>query len=356
MGQYTGTVYYSSLPHLSLTKYIRITFVPHKCDEKKMSSTTFRTVPQTDRITTFTEFQLPLAVDLSELKLYGESELSVKWVAILDPLRNARGWKQGSWGRIVERPETVLLVSGTYTRSTAFFSHHSLLPLEWDSREALDDFKQSSEYEIYLKGISELGDPVSCDVVFPGLGVARNSQEYRPSITKIYFPHPVTQEKRDVASHVSSIFTPAIVHACHFGSSDESTSSIEERSEKRAKRFKGYHSGTSKGWKMQSEVVGGVEMDVLVWVYWWFSAETEEMGKKGRDAQFHRPPGENMSNFQIWEQKMRDVGAVDLVEEHWECSFICPTWEKIQAETKASLARNVNAKPLTFDQVFGSMQ
>lgn len=66
--------------------------IPHLI---KMST---RTSPQTDQITTLTDFRLPSDINLSDLKLYGDSELSLKWLAILDPLRNAPGWKQGSWG------------------------------------------------------------------------------------------------------------------------------------------------------------------------------------------------------------------------------------------------------------------
>ena len=97
-------------------------------------------------------------------------------------------------------------------------------------------------------------------------------------------------------------------------------------------------------------------MDVLIWVYWWFNAETEEKGKRCRDRQFHRPPRENLSNFEVWQQKMREVGAVSSVEEHWECQYICGNWEKMQAEAQARPARSHNAQPLTFDQVFGLAQ
>lgn len=174
------------------------------------------------------------------------------------------------------------------------------MPLEWDSKQSIEAFKSAPEYSIYLKGFSEHGEPVVQEVVFQGMGMARNSTNYRPSITKIYFPHPITEVQKAAANSVRGIYIPSIVHTCHFGSREDSTTSMEQRREIRAKKFKGYYSSTSRVWKLQSEIVEEVERNVLVWVYWWFSAETEEKGKRGRDAQFHRPPGENMSNFEIW--------------------------------------------------------
>ena len=232
------------------------------------------------------------------------------------------------------------------------------MPPEWASQQSLEAFKHSPEYDIYFKGISEHGQPASEEVVFPGMGMgmARNSTHYRPSITKIYFPHPITEEHKSAVRNFSGIYTPSIVRTCHFGSREKSTTSVEQRREAQAKKFKGYYSNTSQGWKLQFENVEGVEMDVLIWVYWWFNAETEQKGKRCRGRQFHRPRRENLSNFEVWQQKMREVGAVSSVEEHWECQYICQTWEKMQAEAQARLPRSHNAQPLTFDQVFGPAQ
>jgi len=100
----------------------------------------------------------------------------------------------------------------------------------------------------------------------------------------------------------------------------------------------------------------GVEMEVFIWVYNWFNAEMEEKGKNGVDGQSARYPHERrgLSNHKLWTALMIDCGAVSFVEEHWENCHIWMTWEKSQREAKEYAAQMVNARPLTFDEVFGS--
>ncbi len=65
-------------------------------------------------ITNFIEFQLPVDEDVSGVFDYrkADEELSKKWIGIMQPLREAMGWEGAWWGRIIERPHTMLLASG----------------------------------------------------------------------------------------------------------------------------------------------------------------------------------------------------------------------------------------------------
>lgn len=67
-------------------------------------------------LTSFIEFQLAIDEDVSEVFDYNKADddMSKKWIKIMQPLRTAMGWQGGSWGRIVERPDTVLLLCGEF--------------------------------------------------------------------------------------------------------------------------------------------------------------------------------------------------------------------------------------------------
>ncbi|KAE9367242.1 hypothetical protein N431DRAFT_472245 [Stipitochalara longipes BDJ] len=298
--------------------------------------------PDPNLITTITEFQLSTNVNISELNFDKDSGISAKWAMTLNPLRNAPGWKHAQWGRLIERPETVLLIS------------------DWTSRHLLEDFKNSPEYDIYFKWLSELGLPKYHEVYFPN-GVVRDNK-YRPSITKIYFPAPVTDQQKEAIERIYGIYTPNIVRSCRFGMGEEAAGRTQEEIEKdriaRASRYRGYYSGFSKGWKLELEERNGVKMEVLIWVYNWFDDEKEQKGKNSADGQSIRFPnvGRGLNNDEVWKAQMIDCGAVEFVEEHWENHYIWETWEKSQREAKARLAQRVNALPLTFNEVFGAAE
>jgi len=93
----------SSLAILSTTKALN----------SKMPPKLTQNPPDPDLITTITEFQISPDINILELNLDDGSLLSAKWAKVMNPLRNTPGWKYAQWGRLIERPDTVLLVSGT---------------------------------------------------------------------------------------------------------------------------------------------------------------------------------------------------------------------------------------------------
>jgi hypothetical protein len=195
-------------------------------------------------------------------------------------------------------------------------------------------------------------------VYFPNTVLRDN--KYRPSITKIYFPAPVSQEQKETIQKIYGIYTPTIVRACRFGMAEDETPRTQEEMEKdriaRVSRFRGYYSGFSKGWMLGNEERGGVEMEVLVWIYNWFDEEKEEMGKNGASRQSGRSlyAGKGLSNHEVWKAQMRDCGAVEFVEEHWENHYVRETWERFQRESEARVAQLANSRPLAFDEIFGA--
>jgi len=88
--------------------------------------------------------------------------------------------------------------------------------------------------------------------------------KYRPSITKIYFPTPVSQDQKEAIQKIYGIYTPTIVRACRFGMAEDEVVRTEEEMERdriaRASRFRGYYSGFSKGWMLGNKERGGVEV------------------------------------------------------------------------------------------------
>lgn len=83
-------------------------------------------------IFTFTEIHMPTSVvDMSMNFVDGSSEYGRKLVASLRQLREALGSSYMSWGRLIERPEYILLVAGILSnyqqRFLFFFSLASLM-------------------------------------------------------------------------------------------------------------------------------------------------------------------------------------------------------------------------------------
>ncbi len=61
-----------------------------------------------------------------------------------------------------------------------------------------------------------------------------------------------------------------------------------------------------------------------------------------------------MSNHEVWKAQIRDCGAVEFVEEHWENHYVRETWERFQRESEARVVQLANSRPLNFDEVFGA--
>ena len=309
-----------------------------------------------DRTTTFTEFDLPSEEDISQVFQSEGTELVRKWTKVLQPLREAEGWEGGSWGRIVERPQTILLVSGInspiQTLKLSFFDSEihiyeaiDLIFADWKSRQYLDDFQNSPGYSTYADGLAALGQCSSVEVAFPSRVV--RIQPSRPTITKVYFPNPVTTEQREAVAKNTGI------HIMGGFSTNSRERTAEGKLVRKYKHDRGWLSlPPSRGWKLGLEKKEDLDMEVCVWIHYWTSPEKESDGKSSLAPNIPYKKGNNMSHLGCWQQQMREAGAVDFEEEHWECHSVPKTSEAMSAGIAANLEMGAAALRQSFSEVY----
>lgn len=65
-----------------------------------------------DSIATWTEFRVPEDENLFDIGQGSTpSKSSTKWINIMRPLVEAAGHEKSQWGRVIERPDTVILAT-----------------------------------------------------------------------------------------------------------------------------------------------------------------------------------------------------------------------------------------------------
>lgn len=74
------------------------------------------TASERTRITSWTEFELPIEDGIPRIYSLASSNadepFTARWAEVLQPLRDAPGFLGGEWGRIIECPARVLLLTG----------------------------------------------------------------------------------------------------------------------------------------------------------------------------------------------------------------------------------------------------
>ncbi|RFU32841.1 hypothetical protein B7463_g3503, partial [Scytalidium lignicola] len=215
------------------------------------------------------EFQLPIEDDISDVynPKVEETEFAIKWREILQPMRDAPGFEGGEWGRIIERPDTILLLTG-----------NDLFSKRW-------------------------------------LPVGSGRLPFN-TIHRVYFPAPVKPAIMESVKRMRGIHSACL-------SSHAKRIIVDGKSiVKRDPGWPGWvTSAPMVGWKLETEKINGVEMQVAIWIHYWTSSEKEDDGKSTQTEP--RMPGiVNPTRLEDWENRIRDAGAVSWSEEHWENSPI----------------------------------
>lgn len=242
---------------------------------------------QTSHLTAPTSWiviQIPVDKIISDSK----SEEGKKWLEIIKPLakESQPGFEHGVWGRLIEQPEEVWLITG------------------WKTFEAIQKFEESDIHEGQLKVMRELSGGKEPIITHAGLsGDFWNMLTDYTGMMDIYFPDNIEDETEKRINDLKGLiysFAPG------------------KRSGKSA-----YNGKALKGWVNESVEFEEKQTRVLRYLHYWNSKEGEEEFKA--EAGFFTEAGEWKNIFSEWVASLEEEGMLGIKEVH--CKFETIPWK-----------------------------
>ncbi|ESZ91947.1 hypothetical protein SBOR_7692 [Sclerotinia borealis F-4128] len=234
--------------------------------------------------TSWTVLQIPINRTLSKSK----SEDGKKWLEIIKPLtkESQPGFEHGVWGRLIERPEEVWLVTG------------------WESFEAIQQFEESDVHKEQLQAMRELSDGKEPVVTHAGFsGDFWNILTDYTGIMDVYFPEDIEDEVKTRVNNLKGLvyfFAPG------------------KKSGKSA-----YNGRATKGWLNGLVEFEGNKTRVMRYMHYWNSEEGEKEFKAG--SGFVTKTGETKGIFDDWVEGLKSEGMLGMEEVH--CKFETIPWK-----------------------------
>lgn len=241
-------------------------------------------VPQTTAPSSWTVIQIPVDRTLSD----SNSEDGKKWLEIIRPLtqESQPGFLHGVWGRLIERPEEVWLVTG------------------WDTFEAIQQFEESDVHGEQLKAMRELSEGKEPVITHAGLsGDFWNMLTDYTGIMDVHFPKDVDDKAKKRVSDLRGLvysFAPGI------GSGKSA-----------------YSGRATKGWVDEPVEFEGKQTKVRRYMHYWNSREGEEEFKL--TSGFITVAGESKNIFDNWVEGLKGEGMLGMKEVH--CKFETIPWK-----------------------------
>ncbi|TGO28125.1 hypothetical protein BPAE_0032g00680 [Botrytis paeoniae] len=240
--------------------------------------------PRLTAPTTWIAIQIPVNKNISDSK----SEEGKKWLEIIKPLTkdSQPGFEHGVWGRLIERPEEVWLITG------------------WEAFEAIQTFEESDVYEEQLEAMRELSEGKE-----PIIAHARLSGDFwnmltdYTGITDVHFPEDIEDEAKKRVNDLKGLiyfFAPG------------------KNSGKSA-----YNGKAIKGWVSEPIEFEEKQTRVMRYLHYWNSKEGEEEFKT--EAGFVTEAGESKNIFSEWVAGLKDEGMLGMEEVH--CKFETISWK-----------------------------
>ncbi|KAF7959481.1 hypothetical protein EAE96_001097 [Botrytis aclada] len=243
--------------------------------------------PQAPRLTAPTSWisiQIPVDKTISDSK----SEEGKKWLEIIRPLTkdSQPGFEHGVWGRLIERPEEVWLVTA------------------WETFEAIQQFEESDVYEGQLRSMRELSGGKEPVITHAGLsGDFWNMLTDFTGITDVYFPEDIDDLAKKRINDLKGLiyfFAPG-----------------------RMSGKSAYNGKAVKGWVNEPVEFEEKQTRVMRYLHYWKSKEREEEFKA--DAEFVSEAGESKNIFSEWVAGLKDEGMLGMREVH--CKFESIPWK-----------------------------
>ncbi|KAF7877183.1 hypothetical protein EAF04_000868 [Stromatinia cepivora] len=241
-------------------------------------------VPQMTAPTSWTVLQIPINRNLSD----GKTEDGKKWLEIIKPLtkESQPGFEHGVWGRLIERPEEVWLVTA------------------WKTFDAIRRFEESGIHKEQLNAMRELSEGREPVVTHAGLsGDFWNMLTDYTGIMDVYFPEEIDDEAKKRVEDLRGLvyfFAPG------------------KKSGKSA-----YNGRATKGWVNEVVEFEGKQARVMRYMHYWNSKEGEEEFKTG--SGFVTEAGETKNIFSDWVEGLKAEGMLGMKEVH--CKFKTIPWK-----------------------------
>ncbi|TGO66815.1 hypothetical protein BOTNAR_0053g00080 [Botryotinia narcissicola] len=233
--------------------------------------------------TSWIAIQIPVDKNISDSK----SEEGKKWLEIIKPLTkdSQPDFEHGVWGRLIERPEEVWLVTS------------------WETFEAMQKFEESDVYEGQLKAMRELSEGKEPIITHARLsGDFWNMLTDYTGVTDVYFPEDIEDEAKKRVHDLKGLiyfFAPG------------------------KKSGKSAYSGKAiKGWVSEPVEFKENQTRVMRYLHYWNSKEGEEEFKA--EAGFVTEAGESKNIFSEWVAGLKDEGMLGMEEVH--CKFETIPW------------------------------
>ncbi|KAM0127572.1 hypothetical protein ACHAO1_009450 [Botrytis cinerea] len=234
--------------------------------------------------TSWIVIQIPVDKIISDSK----SEEGKKWLEIIKPLakESQLGFEHGVWGRLIEQPEEIWLITG------------------WKTFEAIQKFEESDIHEGQLKVMRELSGGKEPIITHAGLsGDFWNMLTDYTGMTDIYFPENIEDEKKKRINDLKGLI--------YFVAPGK-------RSGKSA-----YNGKALKGWVNESVEFEEKQTRVMRYMHYWNSKEGEEEFKA--EAGFFSEAGKWKNIFSEWVAGLEEGGMLGMKEVH--CKFETIPWK-----------------------------
>ncbi|TGO36869.1 hypothetical protein BHYA_0112g00080 [Botrytis hyacinthi] len=234
--------------------------------------------------TSWIAIQIPVDKNISDSK----SQEGKKWLEIIKPLtkESQAGFEHGVWGRLIERPEEVWLITG------------------WETFEAMQKFEETDMYEGQLNAMRELSEGKEPIITHARLsGDFWNMLTDYTGITDAYFPEDIEDEAEKRVNDLKGLiyfFAPG------------------KKSGKSA-----YNGKAIKGWVSELVEFKENQTRVMRYLHYWNSKEGEEEFKA--EAGFVTEAGESKNIFSEWVAGLKDEGMLGMEEVH--CKFETIPWK-----------------------------
>lgn len=221
-----------------------------------------------------------------------------KWANFYQILTQSPGHSRSKWGRISECPNYVLLITSKSSVCCEYLQNTYQPPPVWDSPDALSRFKNSSSYHAYWTTLSR--DSSIPPEVFEVDNSFILSWFYKRVMGKIsivtaYFPVPEASNNLERINAFSGL---SVAGGLGPGAPPRR---LPQRQNPKAY------------WVNDTRDRNGMEVKARLMVHFWTDTQKEQEFKERR----------NISGLTFWEefeQQLRETGAIDWTEEHWDYS------------------------------------
>lgn len=199
-----------------------------------------------------------------------------------------------AWGRVVERPEKIILVS-CKTRLVPLTCAELISISAWKCEDSFTAFKTTSEYLQYWTGLGDISSvtPIEQQIrpTFSWPGRLRGNID----IFSISLPSPVSEVTRAQLKELKDLQRAGGVRLGKMHLSP-------------------YTWQPTKVWITGTQEVDGKEVETMLYMCWWGNK------KKEKDFKDYSKYGETRTRLENFELSARSVGASHIREEH--CDFV----------------------------------